>query len=104
MIRKLIEKLYYKAFPDRVHDHEIANMPISEPQVITYDIVPVKLVQLVDERYIPDSSHEWYEFMHRELTRKIAEEIGKYVRVETKKDYRSGYTEYRAELEVVDRR
>jgi len=28
MIKCLVEKLYYKVFPDRVHDHELAWMPI----------------------------------------------------------------------------
>lgn len=29
MIKRLVEKLYYRVFPDRINDHALAQMPIS---------------------------------------------------------------------------
>lgn len=40
MIKRLVEKLYYKVFPDRVNEHALANMPI----------IPV----IKEERYRPE--------------------------------------------------
>ena len=46
MIKRLVEKLYYRVFPDRVNEHALAQMPI----------IPV----IKEERYRPEKMMTMY--------------------------------------------
>lgn len=104
MFKRLVEKLYYKCYPDRVRDHEIATMPLPKPQVIPYDIVPIRAPKIGDSFFLKETGdyNKMKEFAHKELTRCIAKEIEKYITFNENCDM--GFLEFRAELYIAKRR
>ena len=44
MIKSLVEKLYYRVFPDRVYEHELAQMPMPIPVVKEERYRPEKIM------------------------------------------------------------
>ena len=71
-LRRIAEKLYFKCYPERAHDHELAIMPI--PIVREERYKPIKLIVLEE---IPEdinfSEAEIRDILSRKLAAKIAD-------------------------------
>lgn len=99
--KKQIEKLYYKAFPDRVHDHDIAQTPIPvfRERVATKKyraqiFVPAELYR--DDNYRDQVIKE-------ELASKLGVQIEDRMRIEEHfEPYQNIYV-VTAEIEFLDR-
>lgn len=66
LIDKIVESLYYKRFPDRVNDHNIAITPILVVKKERGDIVNLKA-----EIYIPQKMIVPREVIRRELSSRL---------------------------------
>lgn len=85
-IKTLIEKLYYKAYPDRILDHDIASIRQIEPQKITvHDLYPINLAAAIKiprgmtEHINEAEEEEFDEFLKHELFREFEPELIKYM-------------------------
>ena len=90
IFKRLIEKLYYKAYPDRVNDHFIATRPIPVPIIKErkYNAVTLKASELIPSVYVSTGGEELEKLeteIKRELFRKMEPEISK--RLEIHKVY-----------------
>ena len=85
LIKKIVERLYYKCYPDRVNEHEIATLPIPTPIVRQYKqeriIAGIKIPR---EAYIKDAIPE--EFIRKELSIKIAQRLEDQISIEYSPD------------------
>lgn len=85
--KRLAEKIYYKAYPDRINDHVIAMTPIEPLRVTTYDL---NCINLVAEAMIPrEMTHyineaqeeEFFNYLKHDLFTKFEPELIKYMRI-----------------------
>ena len=71
------EKIYYKAFPDRVNDHDIAMTPIEPLTVKKYELRPITLeaMETVPREmtyFINETqAEEFFNYLKRELFSKF---------------------------------
>jgi hypothetical protein len=87
LINRLVERLYYKRFPDRVNDHEIATTPIEPLKITSYDL---HCLDLVAEVRIPREATYFYneaqeeafdDLLNNELFNKFKPELIKYMKI-----------------------
>ena len=88
IFKRLIEKLYYKAYPDRVNDHAIATAPIIPEYHVyersRYHAVTVKASELIPSVYVSTGGEELEKLeteIKRELFRKMEPEISKRIEI-----------------------
>lgn len=105
MIKRLVEKLYYRCFPDRVRDHEIATMPILP--VIKEERHNVRHLEF--EYLIPMHEVELFglenciERGKFETQRNMGKKISDYITFRYYEDMRAGVYVLRARLDVLER-
>lgn len=85
LIDRLVERLYYKRFPDRVNDHEIATTPIPVPVVKEErgDIVNLKAEIVIPQEMIDVVPRE---VIRRELSSKLARMIEPAIEIQEERD------------------
>lgn len=100
-IKRQIEKLYYKAFPDRVHEHDIAQTPIP---VFTERVATKKYraqIFVPAELYRDDRYHD--QVIKEELASKLSVQIEDRMRIEEHfEPYQNLYV-VTAEIEFLER-
>ena len=117
-IKKLIEKLYLKAFPDRVEDHKLAELypaleaevsaltdpcrQVIRPVYMKYRPIHLRAVHRVpwEFRDIYFSDDRAKQALEDELFAKMAPELKKLVRFEHNVEYRSCADEIYADLKI----
>lgn len=103
--KKLAEKIYYKAYPERINDHDIATSPIEPLRVTRYDL---KCIDLVAEEMIPREmtycineaqEEEFINYLKHSLFSKFEPELIKYMKIKRDRitSERALYT-YRARI------
>lgn len=95
LIDRLVERLYYKRFPDRVNDHELANLPII-PVIHEErrDIVTLKTEIIIRDC---DPYNPPIEYIEKEIKRNLVERIAP----EIIKERGNGLTIYTGYLRIV---
>lgn len=102
LIKRIIERLYYKCYPDRVNDHFIA----------TRSIIPVihegrDIVNLKTEIYIPKEMIDTIprDFIRRELSYKFTKMIEPAIEIKEERDrYIGAPVIYTGLISIVRRR
>ena len=84
IFKRLIEKLYYKAYPDRVNDHFIATRPIPSVKVTKYHAVTLKSEVIIPRDFLSVVGVET--MVKRELFKKLEPEISKRIEIHTLTD------------------
>lgn len=104
MIKQLVEKLYYRCFPDRVRDHEIATMPLPVIKEERHDVRHLEFEYLIPMREVElfglDHCIERRKF---ETRHNIGEKISDYITFRQYEDKRAGVYVLRARLDVLER-
>lgn len=104
MIKKLVEKLYYKCYPDRVRDHEIATMPIPVIKEERHNVRHLELEYLIPKHEVElfglDHCIERRKF---ETPHNMGKRISDYITFRQYEDKRAGVYVVRAELDVLER-
>lgn len=97
LIKRLVERLYYKCYPDRVNDHDIATQPI-EPLVIKEerDIVTLKTEIIIRDC---DPFNPPIEYIEKEIKRNLGERI--IPEIIKERDERIGLTIYTGSLRIA---
>lgn len=81
------EKIYYKAYPERIGEHELAITPIEPLRITAYDL---HCINLVSEVILPremteclsDAQEEEFDkYLKRELFSKFEPELIKYMKI-----------------------
>lgn len=85
IFKRLIEKLYYKAFPDRVNDHFIATRPIPKLMVKKYHAVTLK-AEISLPKNITDIFGANESSILQELFKELEPEISKRIEINTLTD------------------
>lgn len=101
LIDKIVESLYYKRFPDRVNDHEIATTPISISVVKEErrDIVNLKAEIDIPQEMIDTIP---IDFIRRELSSKFARMIEPAIEIREERDvYYRAPVRYTGLLQIV---
>ena len=113
IIKRLIEKLYYKAYPDRVNDHDIATAPIMpdfhvyerlaethyQKRVLSaFELVPREIIDGLDYAGLK----EFEKMLKMRLVEKFYPELEKRVVIKQKYDIRYNSFEYDAYLELFE--
>lgn len=83
--KRLIEKMYYKAYPDRINEHDFATQPI-EPLIIKEergDIVNLKAEILIPQDMIDTIPRD---FIRRELSSKLERMIEPAIEIQEERD------------------
>ena len=85
LIKRIIERLYYKCYPDRVNDHELANCPIAILKVKEErrDIVNLKAEIDIPQEMIDTIPRE---FIRRELSYKFTKMIEPAIEIKEERD------------------
>lgn len=83
IFKRLIEKLYYKAYPDRVNDHFIATRPIPKLTVTKYHAVTLKSEVRIPKEVFKRIGDKANGFIYPELLRGIEPEIFKRLEIHT---------------------
>ena len=100
LIKKIVERLYYKCYPDRVNDHEIATSPIPTPIEKKY-----KYEKLIAETHIPreyiDSGTITDNYIRGDLASRLAQALEDQVIIECKKDYKTQNYIYQGYIRIV---
>lgn len=91
-VKTLIEKLYYKTYPTRIHDHDIAMGWLAEPvkpqRTTVHDLRPINLVAAIQiprgmtEHTNEAQEKEFDEFLKHELFREFEPELIKYMEIQ----------------------
>jgi len=85
--KRLAEKIYYKAYPERINDHAIAMTPIEPLRITRYDL---KCIDLVAEEMIPREmtycineaqEEEFISYLKHTLFSKFEPELIKYMKI-----------------------
>lgn len=104
MIKKLIEKLYYKCYPDRVHEHEIARMPIPNVKVEQYKTETIQCAKIVMQEEMKYFGDDALKHAKRFVLEKMLEGIEPFITFKVADRPELCAREIRARLTVVDRR
>lgn len=86
-LKRVVEKLYYKAFPDRIGEHELAMTPIEPLRVKAYDLhcidlnAAVSLPNAATYCFNEAQEEELYKYLKRELFSKFEPELIKYMKI-----------------------
>lgn len=111
--KNFIERLYYKAFPDRVKDHEIATAPIMpdyhvyerfaetryQKRVLSaFELVPREIVDGLDGAGLK----EFEKMLKLRLVEKFYPELEKRVVIKQSYNIRFNSFEYNAYLEIFE--
>lgn len=90
--KRLAERIYYKAYPERINDHAIAMTPIEPLRVTAYDLRCIDLnaaISLPNEAtYCINEAQEeeFYKYLKRELFFKFEPELIKYMKIRRSPD------------------
>lgn len=85
--RILAEKIYYKVFPERIGEHELAMRPIVPLRITTYDLHCINLVaeEILPREmtyYINEAQEEEFDkYLKRKLFSKFEPELIKYMKI-----------------------
>jgi hypothetical protein len=82
-INKIVERLYYKRFPDRVNEHEIAMAPIPVVKEERGDIVNLKAEIVIPQEMIDKIPRE---FIRKELSSKLSRMIEPAIEIQEERD------------------
>lgn len=101
LINRIVERLYYKCYPDRVNDHDIANTPIPvireeryRPE--TYTALYTVPRELIDLNAIPP-----IEYIKKDLVNKLMRGIENEIEIREERDEITGGLAYRAEIRIL---
>lgn len=83
LIDRLVERLYFKRFPDRVNDHEIATCPLPVIKEERGDIVNLKAEIDIPQEMIDTIPRG---FIRRELSSKFARMIEPAIEIREERD------------------
>lgn len=98
--RDFAEWIYYKCFPDRVHDHEIANSPIPVIKEERYHPFTLVACEMIPED-IKFNNDEIRDLLARKLTSQIAEIIKIEKRDRNDFNLEMNFIEYRGEIKIL---
>ena len=85
--KRLAERIYYKAYPERIREHELAIIPIEPLRITAYDL---HCINLVSELILPiemtecssDAQEEEFDkYLKSELFSKFEPELIKYMKI-----------------------
>lgn len=104
MFKKLIEKLYFKYYPDRKNEHEIATMPLPVIKEERHNVRHLKFEYLIPiheaELFGLDHCIERRKF---ETRHNMGERISDCIMFRQYEDKRAGVYVLRARLDVLER-
>lgn len=102
LIDRLVERLYYKRFPDRVNDHEIATTPIPVPVVKEErgEIVNIKAKIAIPQEMIDVVPRE---VIRRELSSKLARMIEPAIEIQERDVYNRAPVIYTGLIRMIRR-
>jgi hypothetical protein len=104
MIKRLVEKLYYKCYPDRKNEHEIATMSLPVIKEERHNVRHLEFEYLIPmyevELFGLDRSIERRKF---ETRHNIGDRISDYITFRQYEDKRAGVYVLRARLDVLER-
>ena len=100
MFKKLIEKLYFKCYPDRKDAH-LHSLETIECRVVNYPIKTIHAEMVVDT-FMMD--HIPGDLIKKELARKLSSEIMKHMIIEEYVFNDPTKIGYRATVHIADRR
>ena len=95
ILKRLVEKLYYKAYPDRVNEHLLAQTPIlikryNSEKIVSEIHYPANLTDFTDD------------WIKHELAYKCAERLKDYITIEkVENNAIPGYNCYQGYIRIV---
>ena len=104
LIDKLAEKFYYKRFPERIHEHEIAISPLPVIREERYHPITVYADKLYFQREVFLEEYLSQDIIRQDLVKIMSSELVKYItfeRIEEPGDRERGFTRYRGSLKIL---
>ena len=98
------EKVYYKAYPERIGEHDIAIAPIKPLRITTYDlhcinlVAEVRLPRELTEGLSDAQEEEFDKYLKHELFSKFEPELVKYMKIKRDNPPDPYFVNYRARI------
>lgn len=101
MIKRLVEKLYYRVFPDRVNEHELAQMPIPVVKEEHYHLEKIMAEIRIPHELLVENGPPPIEQIKEKLAADLIDGIKEHMTIECFNDPFSIYRSYRGYIRFL---
>ena len=101
LIKRIVERLYYKCYPERVNDHAIASAPLPVIKEERYRPETYKAIYIVPRDLINLNAIPPIEYIKTDLIHKLMRGIENEIEIREERNEITGGLAYRAEIRIL---